>query len=492
MKRFHSPELTVFEIVFCTLALGIILLLFFMGPVGVAENDRNKKRSNTTGNGEGNLSSSNSKNGSMGTSVDDSGRVRASTTPNAGSLTGGASQKSNYSVTGIDGISDLRESDSPGRYRSRTRRASEFIRRRFESWSHLGSSPRATSSAASATTGTNSEYGDEDGDSPSNGSKRVGPSSQEFKEEENVDERLSLFLSGTRDDMEYVSQRNVRVKKGRMFTLGGRKPLEKPPKVKLRQFNLAGYRLSYVDSYGMRKDFDIRDCNITTKTVMGTRGAVEGQTLYAILLNCDAYDRSLLLGASTEAYRDEWVIALQDQQKLLAQIEEELSGEEDNYHYKGMPSPAEQSLLLAPLHPRIKEVLTDADQAVRRRLYSDNEEVGVISGPGGRRRNTIATRPNDVHIQNPLHPGLNDQTPDTPGSGRESEGSSIRPFSTFSSFEGDEDNKASKGAAQDSDGIHQDNVWESRPSTAGDGDELEEEDEEEDEEGNEEEEDTGH
>ena len=58
------------------------------------------------------------------------------------------------------------------------------------------------------------------------------------------------------------------------------------------------------------------------------------------------YDRSLLLGASTEAYRDEWVETLKVQQKLLEEIEEELSGEEDNYLYKGLPSPAEQALLL--------------------------------------------------------------------------------------------------------------------------------------------------
>lgn len=237
--------------------------------------------------------------------------------------------------------------------------------------------------------------------------------------------------------MEYVSENKSLVKKGRLFTLGGRKPMEKPPKVKLRNFTLSGYRLSYVDSYGLRKDFDIRDCTLEKKTVIGTRGAVEGQTLFAILLNCDMYDRSLLLGASTEAYRDEWAETLTNQQKLLEEIEEELSGEEDNYHYKGLPSPAEQSLLLPPLHKNIKGVVTDANQAVRRRLYSDNEEVEVLTGSRGntgRGRRSMAVRPNDVHIQNPLHPAMANLDVDSPGDSEHG-----KPFSTFATFDGEEE-----------------------------------------------------
>ena len=302
--------------------------------------------------------------------------------------------------------------------------------------------------SASTVTGTISENEDlEDlsSESPMSATKKLDSGSPDFEERLEfegraslslsapIDDRLSVFLSGARDDLDYINQKNVFVKKGRLFTLGGKKPMEKPPKVKLRQFYLAGYRLSYVDSYGVRKDFDIRGCEIEIKTVIGTRGVVEGQTLYSILMDCPTNFRSLLLGASTEAYRDEWVTTLRNQQELLAEIEEELSGEEDNYQYKGLPSPAEQALLMAPLHPRLKGVLSDADQAVRKRLYSDNEEVSVITGPRSGRR-SIATRPNDEHIQNPLHPSMF-ENPDTPVSGAGSDASSPRPFSTFSSFE---------------------------------------------------------
>lgn len=455
MKRVEAPEVTIAEMVFVSIAVGIMLILFFMGPMGVAKASRNGKN-----NGLGGESGENSAAGSLHSNVDDGDRSR-STTLNDSTI-GSSSAKSNITETGMDGLSDQKGGaaggDSPGRMKSRTRRASEFIRRRFESWNSTSGSPRATSTATSVS-GTLSENGDEECDSPSNSKQQDSPQSKEpDPPKEEIDDRLSLFLSGTRGDMNYVSESKSLVKKGRLFTLGGRKPLEKPPKVKLRLFNLAGYRLSYVDSYGLRKDFDIRDCTIEIKTVIGTRGAVEGQTLFAILLNCDMYDRSLLLGASTEAYRDEWVETLKEQQKLLEEIEEELSGEEDNYLYKGLPSPAEQALLLAPLHPRIKGVVTDANQAVRRRLYSDNDEVemfgGSRSGTMGRGRRSMATRPNDVHIQNPLHPSTDwQQSPDTPGSARTSE-SSQKPFSTFASFNDKDLEDAGEDSVVD--------VWETR------------------------------
>ena len=457
MKRVEAPEVTIAEMVFVSIAVGIMLILFFMGPMGVAKASRNGKN-----NGLGGESGENSaaKGGSLHSNVDDGDRSR-STTLNDSTIAS-SSAKSNIAETGMDGLSDQKGGaaggDSPGRMKSRTRRASEFIRRRFESWNSTSGSPRATSTATSVS-GTLSENGDGECDSPSNSKQQDSPQSKEpDPPKEEIDDRLSLYLSGTRGDMNYVSESKSLVKKGRLFTLGGRKPLEKPPKVKLRLFNLAGYRLSYVDSYGLRKDFDIRDCTIEIKTVIGTRGAVEGQTLFAILLNCDMYDRSLLLGASTEAYRDEWVETLKEQQKLLEEIEEELSGEEDNYLYKGLPSPAEQALLLAPLHPRIKGVVTDANQAVRRRLYSDNDEVEMFGGSRsstmGRGRRSMATRPNDVHIQNPLHPSTDWQSPDTPGSARTSE-SSQKPFSTFASF----NDKDLEDAGEDSV-----DVWESRDS----------------------------
>lgn len=456
MKRVEAPEVTIAEMVFVSIAVGIMLILFFMGPMGVAKASRNGKN-----NGLGGESGENSaaKGGSLHSNVDDGDRSR-STTLNDSTIAS-SSAKSNIAETGMDGLSDQKGGaaggDSPGRMKSRTRRASEFIRRRFESWNSTSGSPRATSTATSVS-GTLSENGDEECDSPPNSKQQDSPQSKEPDPPKEIDDRLSLFLSGTRGDMNYVSESKSLVKKGRLFTLGGRKPLEKPPKVKLRLFNLAGYRLSYVDSYGLRKDFDIRDCTIEIKTVIGTRGAVEGQTLFAILLNCDMYDRSLLLGASTEAYRDEWVETLKEQQKLLEEIEEELSGEEDNYLYKGLPSPAEQALLLAPLHPRIKGVVTDANQAVRRRLYSDNDEVEMFGGSRsstmGRGRRSMATRPNDVHIQNPLHPSTDWQSPDTPGSARTSE-SSQKPFSTFASF----NDKDLEDAGEDSV-----DVWESRDS----------------------------
>jgi hypothetical protein len=216
-------------------------------------------------------------------------------------------------------------------------------------------------------------------------------------------DRLSLYLSGTRGDMDYIMGARVVVKTGRLFTLGGHRLLERAPRVKLRNFTLSRYHLWYTDSYGVKKDFDIRHCDIESKIVVGTRGVTEGQTLYAILLA--ASDCSLLLGASTEAYRDEWVDALTMQQKLLSELEEELSGEEDNYHYKGLPSPAEQALMNPPLHPRIQAVITDTQTAMRRRLYSDQDEVEInpSKAGGGRRRGSLATRPNMAHIMSPMH-----------------------------------------------------------------------------------------
>ena len=111
--------------------------------------------------------------------------------------------------------------------------------------------------------------------------------------------------------------------------------MQKAPNVKLRVFTLSRYNMWYIDSYGLKKQYDIRDSTIETLEVRGTRGIADGHIFFAILLSGEG--KSLLLGASTEAYRDEWVVALRKQQAEILEEEEKLSGEEDAYSYKGLP-----------------------------------------------------------------------------------------------------------------------------------------------------------
>ena len=77
-NKIHSPELTVVEIAFGTLALGILLLLFFMGPVAVARRNSLILKENT-------IDSKNKDGISQGTSLDDSST--RSTTAGDGSPT---------------------------------------------------------------------------------------------------------------------------------------------------------------------------------------------------------------------------------------------------------------------------------------------------------------------------------------------------------------------------------------------------------------------
>ena len=167
----------------------------------------------------------------------------------------------------------------------------------------------------------------------------------------------------------------------------------------------------YIDSYGLKKEYDIRDSDLETLEVRGTRGIGDGHVFFAILLSGEG--RSLLLGASSEAYRDEWAEALRAQQAVIIEEEEELSGEEDVYGYKGLPSPAEQSLLLAPLHPRIKHVKEEVEDAVRKRLYSEPVLVDMFAGES----TGMKARPNEPHILSPMHGGSKSPTRDLVGAG---------------------------------------------------------------------------
>ena len=210
--------------------------------------------------------------------------------------------------------------------------------------------------------------------------------------------RRSIYLSaGTGDDLHEM--KHV-VKKGKLFTLGGHSLMQKAPTVKLRVFTLSRYNMWYVDSYGLKKQYDIRSSSIETLEVRGTRGIGDGHVFFAILMSGEG--RSLLLGASSLAYRDEWVEALRKQQEVLLEEEEELSGEEDVYIYKGLPSPAEQSLLLAPLHPRIKHVKEEMEGAVRKRLYSEPVLVDMFAGESS----GMKARPNEAPILSPMHGGV--------------------------------------------------------------------------------------
>ena len=76
MKRVEAPEVTIAEMVFVSIAVGIMLILFFMGPMGVAQASRNGKN-----NGLGGESGKNSaaKGGSLHSNVDDGDRSRSTT-----------------------------------------------------------------------------------------------------------------------------------------------------------------------------------------------------------------------------------------------------------------------------------------------------------------------------------------------------------------------------------------------------------------------------
>ena len=97
---------------------------------------------------------------------------------------------------------------------------------------------------------------------------------------------------------------------------------------------------------GTRREFDIRHSQIERTVVRATSGIGDGQEFYSISLR--APGRYLLLGASTEAYRDEWYEFLQDQVELIKQEHDETGGEYEEYRHKGVPTAAEQALLDPP------------------------------------------------------------------------------------------------------------------------------------------------
>ena len=369
-----EPEVNVIEIVFFTVVSAVLLILLCMTRSGNDESEEIRKSRIATEVGSKKI-----------------GELYESETPKSSPSSHNSNSKywevpgalRNRSYDSRNGLDELpppgvNESSPVGsRFRSRSS-ASDFMSRwTNNSTSSTNSSPRPAKKPLEM-------MADADEIIPLPSKLSARPSIYLPEEERRVGRDLH--------EIKYA------VKKGRLFTLGGQRLMEKAPKVKLRLFTLSRYNMWYIDSYGVKKEFDIRNCEFETMEVRGTRGIADGHTFFAILMK--AAGRSLLLGASTSAYRDEWVTALRKQQEVIREEEEELSGEEDVYGYKGLPSPAEQSLLLAPLHPRIKSVIEEAEGAVRNRLYAGEPElVDMFAGEC----TNMKARPNEPPILSPMH-----------------------------------------------------------------------------------------
>ena len=121
------------------------------------------------------------------------------------------------------------------------------------------------------------------------------------KEKSNSNAALDLFFTSADFESANLIDQKVNVKKGLLITLGGKKMMEKSPTVKQRMFFLRGYYLSYTDSFGMKKELDLRWCALSKHKVTGTSGVGDGQPFFAI--SFEANGGNLLLGASSESYR---------------------------------------------------------------------------------------------------------------------------------------------------------------------------------------------
>jgi hypothetical protein len=142
----------------------------------------------------------------------------------------------------------------------------------------------------------------------------------------------------------------VVVIKGRLFKLSLRKSLtgveKKSPVWKQRDFVLSGYYLSYLDSMKRRNEFDLRGCELSTMLAHKCGGL--NVDLHAMTISSLNGNRHIVLGASSEAYRDQWADSLEAHLSKINRQEDLLDGEMEEARYKGVPTPLEQALLNPP------------------------------------------------------------------------------------------------------------------------------------------------
>jgi len=173
------------------------------------------------------------------------------------------------------------------------------------------------------------------------------------------------------------------LKKGRLFKLSLRKSLTggKDPQWKPRDFVLSGFYLSYLDSMKRRNEFDIRGCLLETMLAHKCGGLTVD--LHAMSISSTGSNRRLVLGASSEAYRDEWVQCIEEHLLKINRLEDQLDGFMEEAHYKGVPTPLEQLLLNpAPLGRRKR---TDtASEAINLVAQAEIERMRASSGSGAR------------------------------------------------------------------------------------------------------------
>jgi hypothetical protein len=185
------------------------------------------------------------------------------------------------------------------------------------------------------------------------------------------------------------------LKTGRLVTLGARKRDERSPTVKERDLFLAGHYIYYFDMYGARREFHLREAKIGKHTVRATSGQFDGQEFFAI--GIEQSSQLLMLGAFSEAYRDEWFDALHGHVELIRKEEVENDGEEEESRRRGLWTASE----MRALNPVVVNKVIDTLEVfnVRRRFHAEPESV-----PMHGTRGSITVKVNAEAVVNPLHP----------------------------------------------------------------------------------------
>ncbi len=189
-------------------------------------------------------------------------------------------------------------------------------------------------------------------------------------------------------------------KRGKLYTLGGRKLNEKSPKVKEREMNMTGYYLYYYDMYNQKQEFSLRDCSIEKLVVRASSGDVAGKKFYALLL--EQGSEQITVGSQIEAVCDDWFNAISEVVMMIRREEIENDGEEEEeLRHKGLPSFVEQSFLNPQLPHSVRESL-DTISNVRKRIIPFQPRRSN-SARMGTRRSSLKAKVNDDPIMSPLH-----------------------------------------------------------------------------------------
>ena len=189
-------------------------------------------------------------------------------------------------------------------------------------------------------------------------------------------------------------------KRGRLYTLGGRKLNEKSPKVKEREMTMTGYYLYYYDTYNQKQEFSLRDCSIEKLVVRASSGDVAGKKFFALIL--EQGSEQITVGSQIEEVCDDWFDAISGVVRMIRREEIENDGEEEEeLRHKGLPSFAEQSFLNPQLPPSVRESL-DTFSNVRKRITPFQTRLSD-SARMGTRKSSLRAKVNDDPIMSPLH-----------------------------------------------------------------------------------------